>query len=195
MEIKKVCVYCASSNQVAQHYFKAAEELATALVKANITIVYGGGGMGLMGKIADTAIQLGGSVTGIIPRFMKEVEWAHQSVTELVLVEDMHERKKKLIEGTDAVLALPGGSGTLEELFEVITLKRLGMYTKPIVILNINGFYDPLIALMERFISERFMAEYHRDMWTVTDDPTSIVEVIRNAPVWKDNAIDFAALK
>mgnify|MGYP001365146355 FL=1 len=195
MDINKVCVYCASSNQVAQHYFQAAEVLATALVKAGITIVYGGGGMGLMGRVADTAIQLGGSVTGIIPRFMKEVEWAHQSVTELVVVEDMHERKKKLIEGTDAVIALPGGSGTLEELFEVITLKRLGMYTKPIVILNINGFYDPLITLMERFISERFMAEYHREMWTVTNDPATIVEVISNAPVWKDNAINFAALK
>ncbi|KAB2870969.1 MAG: TIGR00730 family Rossman fold protein, partial [Bacteroidales bacterium] len=132
----KVCVYCASSNKVDEKYFKATEILAKNLAKNGITSVYGGGSNGLMGCLADTALQEGGKVIGILPHFMDKVEWGHKNLTELILVKDMHERKRLLIEGVDAVVALPGGCGTLEELMEVITLKRLGKFTKPIIILN-----------------------------------------------------------
>ncbi|HPV57420.1 MAG TPA: TIGR00730 family Rossman fold protein, partial [Tenuifilaceae bacterium] len=137
----KVCVYCASSNKVDEKYFKATEILAKNLAKNGITSVYGGGSNGLMGCLADTALHEGGKVIGILPHFMDKVEWGHKNLTELILVKDMHERKRLLIEGVDAVVALPGGCGTLEELMEVITLKRLGKFTKPIIILNTDGFY------------------------------------------------------
>jgi uncharacterized protein (TIGR00730 family) len=192
MNIKRVCVYCASSDKVDPVYFEAAALLAKILVQNNIQVVYGGGATGLMGKLADEAIRHGGHVIGIMPNFMNDVEWAHKQVPEFHFVGDMAERKKKFLEISDALIALPGGCGTLEELFEVITLKRLGLFTKPILILNINGFYDHLVALLDTCISERFMAEKHREMWTILEDPANIMAALENAPVWSEDAIKFA---
>ena len=152
--IKQICVYCSSSNQIAKEYFDDARVLARHLVQQDITLVYGGGSSGLMGCLADEVLTHKGRVIGIIPDFMKQVEWAHTGVTELHVVGDMHERKKKFLDGTDALVALPGGCGTLEELLEVITLKRLGLYSKPIIIVNLNGFYDPLLEMLQRCIDE-----------------------------------------
>lgn len=190
----KVCVYCASSSKVDPKYFKATEILAKDMAKNNITVVYGGGSHGLMGCLADTALQQGGKVVGILPRFMDKVEWGHKGLTELKLVRDMHERKKLLIKDVDAVVALPGGCGTLEELMEVITLKRLGKFTKPIVILNTDGFYDHLKALLSKMVDEHFMRTEHVDIWAFVDTPDEIIPAIENAPQWDSNAIDFAAV-
>ncbi len=193
--MKRICVYCASSSKIDESYFDAAERLAAQLVSHDVTIVYGGGAAGLMGCIADTAIEHGGHVVGIIPKFMTEVEWQHKDLEEIEVVSDMHERKKRLLEGTDAVIALPGGSGTFEELLEAISMKRLGLYTKPIIIMNINNYYAPLIEMLERSIRENFMSEAHRNMWTVVSNPDSVMDAIENSPEWSADAILFAAVK
>lgn len=193
--MKRICVYCASSSKVDKTYFDAAEKLAIQLVSHRITVVYGGGANGLMGHLADTVIKHGGHIVGIIPEFMKEIEWMHKQVEEIQVVADMHERKKKLLEGTDALIALPGGSGTLEELLEAISLKRLGLYTKPIIIMNTNNYYAPLIEMLEKSIRENFMSEEHRKIWTVVSEPDDIINAIENSPKWSADAISFAAVK
>lgn len=192
--ISRVCVYCASSMQIDQKYFEATEVLGNELAAAGITVVYGGGKRGLMGKLADTVLAAGGQVVGIIPHFMKEVEWEHQSLTELHLVADMHERKKRFLIGVDALITLPGGCGTFEELMEAITLKRLGLFTRPIIILNQDGYYNDLIAMLNKSVEEHFMREEHRAIWSVVEKPEDILPAITNATPWDDGAIKFAAV-
>ena len=188
----RICVYCASSAKVDKSYFDATELLAKELVKANVEVVYGGGAIGLMGKLADTVIQNGGRIKGIMPKFMNEVEWAHKQVTDFEFTDTMHERKAKFLEDVDGLVTLAGGSGTLEELLEAITLKRLGQFTKPIIILNTNGFYDPLRAMLERCVAENFMDERHLTMWTFVDEPEQVLVAIKNAAAWDKEAIKFA---
>lgn len=190
----KICVYCASSSKVDGKYFDATRILAEDLAKRNITVVYGGGSQGLMGCLADTALAHGGKVIGILPRFMEKVEWGHKNLTELILVKDMHERKRLLIQDVDAVVALPGGCGTLEELMEVITLKRLGKFTKPIIILNTDNFYHHLKLLLQKMVDERFMRVEHGEIWKFVDTPQEILPAIENAPYWDSDAIHFAAV-
>jgi len=192
--ISKVCVFCASSHKVDEEYFRVAEETAKTLVKNNITTVYGGGAVGLMGRLADVAMNQGGKVIGIIPKFMIDVEWGHKNITQLILVEDMHERKKKLVEDIDAIVVLPGGSGTLEEVMEVITLKRLGKFTKPIIFINTDGFYDSLFQLFDKMIEEKFMRKEHKNIWTSIDTPEDIITAIKSAPAWDESAIKIAAV-
>ena len=187
-------MFCASSAKVDPDYFNHTRIVAEEFVKAGITIVYGGGSIGLMGCLADSALSLNGKVVGVLPRFMEKVEWGHKGLSQLILVKDMRERKKKLIEKVDAVVALPGGCGTLEELMEVFTLKRLGKFTKPIVVLNTNGFYSHLELMIERMIEERFMRPEHRQIWTLVEQPTDIIPAIINAPRWDESAIRFAAV-
>ena len=188
----KICVYCASSAKVDKSYFEATEKLAKELVKANIDVVYGGGGIGLMGHLADTIIKNGGQIKGIMPKFMNEVEWAHKRVTDFEFTDTMHERKAKFLDGIDGLVTLAGGCGTLEELLEAITLKRLGQFTKPIIILNTNGFYDPLRQMLEKCVSENFMDERHLQMWTFVDEPEQVIDSIKNATIWHNDAIKFA---
>ncbi len=157
--------------------------------------MYGGGSSGLMGCIADVILDGGGRVIGIIPDFMKQVEWAHTGVTELHIVGDMHERKKRFLEGTDALVAMAGGCGTLEELMEVITLKRLGLFNKPIIILNTDGFYNDLLAMLRKCIAERFMNADSESMWTVIREPEEVIAAIYAAPAWHEDAIHRATLK
>lgn len=192
--IEKVCVFCASSHKVDEKYFKVAKDLGKILAQNNITTVYGGGAVGLMGAIADSAMENGGKVKGIIPSFMMDVEWGHKNITELILVEDMHERKKKLVEDIDAVVVLAGGSGTLEEVMEVITLKRLGKFTKPIVFVNTDGFYIDLFNFFDKMIEERFMREEHRAIWVSVNHPTEIINAIEKAPRWDESMINIAAV-
>lgn len=192
MTIKRATVYCASSLQSGEAFLTAAEQTAKTLVKENIEIIYGGGSSGLMGKLADTAIAQGGKVTGIMPEFMKSVEWNHSGVSSMIYTSDMSERKKKLIENTDAVITLAGGCGTLEELLEVITLKRLGIFLKPIIIVNTNSYYDPLLEMFENMIDNKFLAERHRQIWSVVKTPAEIIDAIRNAPVWNEDARNYA---
>ena len=192
--ISKVCVFCASSHKVDQKYFEIAERTANIFVENDITTVYGGGAVGLMGRLADVAMEKGGKVIGIIPKFMMEVEWGHKNITELILVKDMHERKKRLVEDVDAIVILPGGSGTLEEAMEVITLKRLGKFTKPIIFINTDGFYDSLFKLFDKMIEEKFMREEHRKMWMSIDTPEEIITAIHSSPIWDESAINIAAV-
>lgn len=193
--IMKICVYCASSDQIDQKFFKATEKLATEFVTDNISAVCGGGANGLMGQLADTMLALGGNIKGIMPKFMDDIEWSHKGIKDFQFTETMQERKEQLIEGVDGVVALAGGCGTMEELFEVITLKRLGLFTKPIVILNTEGFYDDLKSLMEKMVSEKFLSQQHLDMWTFVDQPEDIIPAIKKAKTWSKDAIDFATLK
>jgi len=195
MKIKKICIYCASSAKVNKIYFDATERLGKELVKSGIEIVFGGGGTGLMGKLADTVIENGGKIKGIMPKFMNEVEWGHKKVTDFEFTDTMHERKSKFLENIDGLVALPGGSGTLEELLEAITLKRLGLFTKPIMILNTNGFYNPLKEMLEKCVSENFMNEKHLKMWTFVDKAEDVISNIEKATEWNKGAINFATNK
>jgi len=192
--MQTVCVYCASSSQVKSSYFEATARLARIFAGAQLSIIYGGGSKGLMGQLADTTLEVGGKITGIIPRFMCEVEWNHTNLTELILVETMHERKEKMALMADAVVALPGGCGTLEELLEVITWKQLGIFTKPIVIVNMEGYFDALIAMLNRAMDENFMRHQHRQMWTVVETPEEVLSAIHNSVEWTENARSFAAI-
>lgn len=184
-KIRQVCIYCASSALTPEKYLLAADQLATALVKNNIRVVYGGGSTGLMGRIADRVLALGGEIIGIMPNFMKEVEWAHKQVKQFYFVADMHERKKRFLEGTDALIALPGGSGTLEELLEAITWKRLGLFPHPIIIFNQDGYYDPLLKQLEVCEVEKFMSAQHKAMWTVVDQVDQIIPAAQQAAIWE----------
>lgn len=192
--IRRVCVYCASSSKVNPSYFEAAERLGVLLVEHSCEVVYGGGGVGLMGTLADTVIRLGGNITGIMPEFMKEVEWEHKGLSTINLVQDMHARKKLFLDGTDAVIALPGGCGTMEELLEVMTWKRLGLFNKPIIIVNTLGYYDPLLHMLEKSIEEQFMAPIHRTMYAVAAQPEDIPFLIDQMGEWTEGAIKFINL-
>ena len=190
----RICVYCASSAKIDEIYFEATERLAKILVNSKVQVIYGGGGHGLMGKLADTVLAQGGQIKGIMPQFMNEVEWAHKSVTDFEFTKTMHERKAKFLENIDALIALPGGPGTLEELLEAITLKRLGQFTKPIIILNTNGYYDPLIQMLERCVEEKFLRPIHAEMWTFVNQPDEVMSAINQSMEWDENAISFAAV-
>jgi uncharacterized protein (TIGR00730 family) len=194
MNLKKVCVYCASSTQCNPIYHEAAFELGKILAKNSITIVYGGGAVGSMGHLANGALSENGEVIGIIPKFMFDLEWGHSKISDLQVVENMHIRKQKMIENTDAVIALPGGCGTFEELFEALTMKRLGLYPNPIVLLNTQGFYDKFVNMMTHSIDEKFMDERHRLMWTIAKEPEEVVPSINSTPAWFENARSFAAI-
>lgn len=192
----RVCVYCASSDHSHPHYAAAAYALGAHLARNACTVVYGGGSRGSMGAVANGALEAGGEVIGILPRFMADLEWGHPGLTRLELVEDMRERKHRLLAGSDAVVALPGGCGTLEELFEAITLKRLGLYFNPILLLNTRDYWTPLTKFMdEQVIAERFLNPEHRAMWTTIAHPEDAFATIRSVPRWAENARDFAAVR
>jgi len=191
----RICVYCASSEYCDRVYHDAAHTLGRVLAEAGCTIVYGGGAVGLMGSLANGALTAGGDVIGVIPRFMTEVEWQHPGLASLEVVEDMRERKHRLLTGSDAVVALPGGCGTLEELFEALTLKRLGLYFNPIVLVNTAGFYAPLQSFLERMIEQRFMNPQHLAMWTLVDSPNDVLPAIDAAPKWREDARNYAVVR
>lgn len=193
-KITSVCVYCASSTKIDSAYFEAARELGTLLGQRRIRLINGAGGIGLMSTTSDAVLAAGGEVTGVIPHFMVEQNWHHTGLTELVEVESMHERKQKMADLSDAVIALPGGCGTLEELLEIITWKQLGLYLNPIVILNVNGFFDPLLEMLEKAIDENFMRRQHGDIWKVAQTPEEAVELLYSTPVWDISIRKFAAI-
>lgn len=189
----RICVYCASSEYCHPEYLEAAYRLGEILAGNSIEIVYGGGALGLMGQVANGALANSGKVIGIMPRFMQELEWAHRQLTELRVVESMRERKHLMLTGSDAVIALPGGCGTLEELFEAITLKRLAIYRNPIVMVNTRGFFDPCVALLERCVEERFMNPQHLQMWQVVQRPEDVLTAIHRSPRWTERAFAVVA--
>lgn len=193
-KIASVCVYSASSTQIAPVYFEAAQELGTLMAARGIRLINGAGGIGLMSAIADAVLSAGGEVTGVIPRFMVEQGWHHRGLTELIEVDGMHRRKQLMAELSDGVIALPGGCGTLEELLEIITWKQLGLYLNPIVILNIKGYYDALLTQLEHAIDERFMRTLHADIWHVAHTPAEALELLHSTPKWDTSVRKFAAV-
>lgn len=193
-KITSVCVYSASSTKIDSVYFDAARELGTLLGQRHIRLVNGAGNMGLMSAVADAALAAGGEVSGVIPRFMVEQGWHHTGLTELVEVESMHERKKLMADLSDAVIALPGGCGTLEELLEIITWKQLGLYLNPIIILNVKGYFDPLLDMLRRAVDENFMRVQHGAIWQVAETVSEAVELIHTAPLWDVSIRKFAAI-
>src|SRR6266849_5609679 len=155
MSFARVCVYCASSRQTDAAYYEAAVTLGRSLAQRGVTIVYGGGAVGSMGALADAALAAGGKVVGVLPRFMYDLEWGHPRLTVLRLVGGLHERKRPMIEEVDAGVALPGGSGTLEGLMEATTWKWLDLHGHPLGLVNVRGFFGPLVSVLERCITER----------------------------------------
>ncbi|WP_274950223.1 TIGR00730 family Rossman fold protein [Bacteroides cutis] len=193
-KITSVCVYSASSTKIDPVYFDVARELGRLLGEKHIRLVNGAGNMGLMSAVADAVIAAGGEVTGVIPRFMVEQGWHHTGLTELVEVESMHERKKMMADLSDAVIALPGGCGTLEELLEVITWKQLGLYLNPIIILNVKGYFNPLLDMLRKAVDENFMREQHGAIWHVAQTPQEAVELMYDTPLWDVSIRKFAAI-
>jgi uncharacterized protein (TIGR00730 family) len=176
--ISSVTVYCSSSDNAPRDYFEAAEKLGAALAGMGIGIVYGGGRVGLMGCIADTVMKNGGNARGIIPRFLEQRELAHHGLSELHIVETMHERKIKLAEWGDAFLVLPGGFGTIDELMEAITWKHLGHHKKPILLLNINGFWDPLTVFFGEIARQNMASPDYGNYYTICESAAEVTETI-----------------
>jgi len=193
-QLHRVTVYASSSNALADSYYDAAERLGTVLGQAGVDIVYGGGGVGLMRAMADQALAAGAHVHGVIPDFLNTVEHGHQNLSRMEVVSNMRERKHRMLVNSDAVVTLPGGSGTFEEVFEVLTLKRLGDYLGPIVLVNTNHYFDRLVDFLEHSVREGFMSELHLDMWSLVDEPEQVFEAMLAATKWSRDARKFAAV-
>lgn len=174
--MKRVTVFCGSSNGTDDIFRSNAILLGKALAQQKIELVYGGAKVGLMGAVADGALAEGGKVIGVLPHFLSTKEIAHEQLTELVLVESMHERKTKMNELCDGVIALPGGFGTMEELFEMLTWAQLGLHKKPIALYNVNGFYDDLIAMIQVMVNKGFLKEINQKMLLVSNDIDDLLE-------------------
>lgn len=189
-----ITVYAASSGQVPDKYIDMARQLGTVMAQAGHTLINGAGRTGLMGATADAVLSAGGKAIGVIPQFMIDQGWQHPGMAQLVVTKDMHERKEIMAERSDACIALPGGVGTLEELLEVITWKQLGIYLKPIVILNVDGYYDALLAQLEKAVDEYFMRGEHRRIWQIAATAEEAVCLAETTPLWDTSVRKFAAL-
>lgn len=195
MERDCVTIYCASSQRVDSDFFDATRELAVLLAARHTTIIYGAGRQGLMGCIADGVLANGGEVVGVIPAFMVERDWCHKKLTQLVVTDNMHERKEKMAQMGRATIALPGGCGTMEELLEIITWKQLGLYNHPIIILNTNGYYNPLLSMLQKAIYNHFMRDIHAQLWYVANTPQEAVSALDNIEEWDNAQGKFAMIK
>ena len=190
--VKMVTVYASSSSALKPAYYDAARRLGEVLADAGKSIVYGAGGSGLMGSVADGALSRNGEVYGVVPEFLEDLELTHRGLTGLKVVREMRIRKQLMLEDSDAVVTLPGGSGTYEELFEALTLKRLGQWVGPIILVNTDGFYDGLLRFLNHSVDERFMGSNHLKMWSVVDEPEEVLDAIENSHAWDSEALQFA---
>lgn len=193
-QIKAVAVYCASSTQVGQAYVEDAAKLGELFAKHGVTLVYGGGAVGLMGAICDAVKAHGGKAIGVIPRFMVEKGWLRPGLDEVIEVETMAERKRIMAEITDAAMALPGGVGTFDELMDIVALKKVGLYLKPVVIVNTQNYYQPLATLLERSVTEHFQDEKFRHVWRMANTPEEAMDYVFSEPYWTEDVIVNAAL-
>jgi len=185
--LKRICVYCGSSGRVDDAYLSAASQLGAALAQAGISLVYGGADVGCMGAMANSALEAGGEVIGVIPKGLVEKEVAHHGISELIVVEDMHSRKATMAELADGFIAAPGGLGTLEELFEMATWAQLGFHQKPMGLLNTNGFYDGLIQFLRHAKDEAFLAQQHLDLFSDAATPSSLLQkLLAQQPMRQD---------
>lgn len=177
----KVCVFASSSSRINNDYNIVASRLGEILAASDIEVVFGGGGIGLMGKLADAVMKNGGKVTGVIPSFMQDEGWGHIGIEDMIITHDMGERKKKMFDLSDGVIALPGGVGTLEELTEAITLKQLSLFDGPIIILNTLGFYNHLIEFLDNMVENHFLRSEHKGIWQVVNTPEEAVNALINS--------------
>jgi uncharacterized protein (TIGR00730 family) len=182
-----VCVFASSSSRIDTKYMQAAAELGSLFARSEMNVIYGGGGIGLMGALADAVIENGGSITGVIPSFMNDEGWGHPLVNDMIITTDMGDRKKNMFARADAVVALPGGIGTLEELTEAITLKQFGLFRGPVVILNTLNYYKSLIDFLEHMVSGNFLRSEHKDMWVIADTPEDVLNTLSNDKGWIDD--------
>jgi uncharacterized protein (TIGR00730 family) len=189
-----ICVFASSSSRIDNEYAIAASNLGKLLAEANLEVVYGGGGIGLMGKLADAVIENNGKITGVIPSFMLDEGWDHKSVNEMVITPDMGERKRKMFELADAIVALPGGVGTLEELTEAMTLKQLGLYQGPIIILNTLNFYKSFIDFMDHMVAGHFLRYEHKGMWEVAETVEDVMMMLAKKDGWHLNPRSIARI-
>ena len=191
MSLKSVCVFCGASPGARPIYHEAAASLGRSLAERGLPLVYGGGAVGLMGVVADAALAAGGEVIGIIPQSLERAEIGHKGLTRLEVVDGMHARKARMAELADAFIALPGGLGTLEELFEVWTWGQLGYHAKPLGLLEVDGFYSRLTDFLDHLVAERFVREQHRSILQVSESPSQLLDLMSDwqptaAPKWAD---------
>lgn len=182
-QLRRVCIYCGSSDAVSDVYKQAARQLAQAVARRGAGIVFGGGRVGLMGQVADAALEAGAEVVGVIPEKLQTLELGHQGISELIVVPDMHERKRRMAELSDAFIALPGGWGTLEELAEATTWSQLNYHLKPVGVLDVGGFYRGLLEFIGHAADEGFIRTIHRDMLQVADDPDDLLDRLERVHV------------
>lgn len=178
--MQTICVYCGSSDKIHPTYLSAAYEMGSALAARGLGLVYGAGSTGLMGAVANGALETGGEVIGVLPSIFNTSTLAHNGLTRLEIVEGLHQRKARLTELADAFIALPGGYGTLEELFEILTWAQIGLHAKPVGLLNIRGYFDPLLTFIEQAEVEGFIYSEHRALFTSSEDPISLLESLQN---------------
>ena len=193
MEPKRVTIFCASSSAVSEVYSLAAIELGAYLATNKYHVVYGGGDKGLMGEMADAVIANEGKITGVIPHFMKELEWEHKGVTEMIYTETMAERKQLLVKQTDCVLVMPGSVGTLEEVFEVLSSKKLGLFFKPVIFYNVNNYFNDLLQHLDKMVEENFMKGVHGEMWQTASTINELNHLLLSPVNWPEDARKFAA--
>jgi hypothetical protein len=189
-----ICVFASSSSRIDNEYAVVATSLGKLLAQASTDVVYGGGGIGLMGRLADAVLANGGKITGVIPGFMKEEGWDHPSVSEMIITSDMGERKKRMFQLADAIVALPGGVGTLEELTEAMTLKQLGLYKGPIIILNTLNFYKSFIEFLEHMVSGNFLRYEHKGMWEIAQTAEEVMSLLNKNDGWHHDPRSIARI-
>lgn len=194
MTLQSICVFCGSSSQTNPIFAEEVARLGKWLGDNHKKLVYGAGNVGLMGILADAVLAHGGTVEGVIPQFMVEAGWHHEGLSQLIITNDMHERKRTMCEHSDAIIAFPGGIGTAEELLETLTWKQLGLITKPIIILNINGHFNALLQWLDQLIEGKFMRELHRHMWVVVDSVEQLEEAFTKCQPWDKNVRKIAAI-
>lgn len=189
---KRITVFCASSTKSKEIYLKDARILGNLIAVNDDFLVYGGGRHGLMGAVSDGCLEIGGRVIGVIPEFMMSLEWGRDDIYSLELTEDMETRKLKMIDGSDAIVVLPGGSGTMEEFYQVLTMKRLGQYINPVVVVNTNGFFDKWLEFMEVTVEENFLGSDHLKMFTVINESKQLYRAISDSHIWSEADINKA---
>ena len=191
---KKIAVYCASSTQIDEMYFQDAQKLGQLMAEKGVTLVNGAGNMGLMAASADGCLEAGGKAIGVIPTFMIREGWCHDGMSEIIEAADMHDRQAKIAEITDAGIFLPGGIGTFAELTELIVWKQLGLYLKPIVLLNTKGYFDSMLNTLHQAIAENFMQPVHADIWQVAPTPEVALKMALETPLWDTSIRRFAKI-
>lgn len=189
-----ITVYAASSGQVPAVYLDAARNLGTLIAQRGHALVNGAGRTGLMGATTEGVLASGGRAIGVIPQFMVDEGWHNTDMSELIVTPDMHTRKQTMAEVSGACIALPGGVGTLEELLEIITWKQLGLYLKPIVVLNIDGYFNPLLEQLKTAVDQRFMRQEHQQIWSVATTPEDAIRLCEETPLWNQAVRKYAAL-